>query len=132
MSQGGRRTDQPASRPFFTWERTMRATLLLVAALSVTAAPAAEGTKSLKLTVSAGKLDRINTPVTVAVPAARSVTLRDAKGTALPAQLTSPGLLSKAGRDTSELHFILTRLKAGETTTLTAELSDAVGTAATG
>ncbi len=94
-----------------------------------------------RLTVRAGKHDRANTPVCVLLveqeqqanldpkllAEARSVTLSDADGNELPAQLTPPGLLNedvdRPGLVVQELHFILPSLKKGESLKLSAALS---------
>jgi len=88
-------------------------------------APAAG--KSFDLTVDAGKHDRANLPVCVLVSAAadaKSVTLTDADGNRLPAQLTAPGLLNDSATGKRELHFILPSLKKGQSIKLKAALSD--------
>ena len=94
-----------------------------------------------RLTVRAGNHDRLNTPVCVLLAEqeqqanldpkllaeARSVTLTDADGKELPAQLTRPGLLNasaiRPGVVARELHFILPTLKKGGSIELTAVLS---------
>ena len=82
--------------------------------------------KPLRLTVSAGKHDRVNTPVTVLVDApagAKSVVLADAAGNEIPAQLTAPGLKNDAAEGKSELHFVLPSLNKGQSAELTARFS---------
>ena len=94
-----------------------------------------------RLTVRAGKHDRANTPVCVLLTEqeqqanldpkllaeARSVTLSDADGNELPAQLAPPGLLNeevdRPGLVVKELRFILPSLNSGESLELTAALS---------
>ncbi len=115
--------------------------VLLLACLLISVPMSAD---CYELTVSAGKHDRVNTPVCVlleealqqanlnpvVLEKARSVTLTDPAGKPIPAQLTAPGLLGKAaGRQgvvARELHFVLPNLKKGQTLTLTATLSAAV------
>lgn len=83
--------------------------------------------KSIRLTVDAGKHDRVNTPVTVLleVPAeAKSVAVVDAAGKEIAAQLTQPGLLNESAEGKRELHFVLPNLSQGESTTLTATFSE--------
>ncbi len=88
----------------------------------------------LELTVSAGKHDRVNTPVGVLVtlPSSlaevHSVVLKSPGGKEIIGQLTPPGLLSASGSTREgevrrELHFILPKLKAGESLTLQARIS---------
>jgi len=94
---------------------------------------AAAESKTYELVVSAGDQERVNVPVTVLLPLpvglgqAQSVTLHDASGKALPAQLTAPGLLAKtpATDDSAprELHFILPKLDAKATATFKAVIS---------
>lgn len=82
--------------------------------------------RSLALTVQAGDSDRQNTPVSVMIPAdaeTRSARLAAADGTALPAQLTAPGLLAGAAEGKQQLHFIVPSLKKGRSLRLTATLS---------
>ena len=90
--------------------------------------------KTVQLTVIGGKEDRSNQPVCVqlAVPkelaGAQWVGIVGADETSLAGQLTAPGLLAKtaatsAGQVASELHFILPRLKAGQSLTLKASIS---------
>lgn len=76
--------------------------------------------KTYELIVAAGESDRTNTPICVllklpgSLAKAESVTLADAAGKKLPAQLTAPGLLTPAtDAPMKELHFILPSLKAG-------------------
>ena len=86
-------------------------TLLAAALLScLSAGPAIAAEESYRLTVSAGKHDRLNVPVRVLIPAsagAKSVALTTADGKPLAAQLTAPGLLSDTAKEKRELHFIL-------------------------
>jgi hypothetical protein len=112
-----------------------RRTVLHAAALScLLAGPALGASQRLELTVSAGKHDRSNTPVRVllslpsAVAEAKAVTLADADGKSLPAQLAAPGLLRQSAKRAEgtvmrDLHFILPSLKEGESLKLTATVS---------
>src|SRR5262249_10628086 len=119
-------------------EATMRRIAWCAALLPLllpAAAPAAN--KTLELTVSAGKTDRVQTPVSVPltlpnalakVPLA-TLTLPDGK--VILGQLTAPGLLAddtpaKDGEVRRELHFILPSLKAGGTVTIEADISGSV------
>ncbi len=109
----------------------MKRLLLACVALLVPAVLAAAETKTFEITVAAGAADRVNTPVCVPLPGAphkaRSVTLLDAAGKSIPAQITGPSLLAgpKVGnqRLPPELHFILPQLKANQTTTFKATVS---------
>ena len=101
-----------------------------VAVLCLMPAAVRAESKTYELTVAAGDTDRANTPIRVSLklPAflakAGSVTLEDASGKKLTAQLTAPGLLAPAGDvPTKELHFILPNLKAGATATFKATIS---------
>ncbi|MEE8452403.1 MAG: DUF6807 family protein [Thermoguttaceae bacterium] len=101
-------------------------TIALLACLSARSVDAAEQTHPF--TVEAGDHDRSNTPVTVLLPAAKnggSVTLTDAAGNRIPAQLTAPGLLNEHHDDLCELHFILPSLKKGQSMKFSAVVSDA-------
>ena len=113
------------------------ATLLLC----LLAAPALGAGMTYRLTVRAGKHDRANTPACVLLveqeqqanldpkllAEARSVTLSDADGNRLPAQLAPPGLVNasfdRPGLVAQELHFILPSLKQGGSLELVAALS---------
>ncbi|MGE3806821.1 MAG: DUF6807 family protein [Gemmataceae bacterium] len=92
-----------------------------VVALAVAGNCQAQNT--FEITVSAGKVDRVNTPVTVplTVPADQAKTglaTLEAEGKTLIGQVTAPGLLSKQeGKLARELHFILPELKAGASKT---------------
>ncbi|MHC4407206.1 MAG: DUF6807 family protein, partial [Planctomycetota bacterium] len=95
-----------------------------------------------RLTVGAGKHDRVNTPVRVLLEesqtqanlnpvllgAAKSATLTDGAGDHLAAQVAQPGLLNEAaerqGLVVRELHFIVPELKKGQSLELTAVLSE--------
>jgi hypothetical protein len=108
----------------------MRAASLSVVILFLISAGAHAAERTFQLTVAAGQWDRVNVPICVPanelpqLAGARSVTLVDASGQPIPAQLTRPGLLRPAGaKDACELHFIVPRLKAGEMTTLKATFS---------
>jgi hypothetical protein len=81
----------------------------------------------LDITVAAGQHARRNVPVCAQVPSGqidaatlRSVTLTLPGGRAIPAQTTSPGLLSSCAR---EIHFVLPHLPAGESLRLRAILA---------
>jgi hypothetical protein len=80
------------------------------------------------VTITAGAQDRHNVPVRIPLPPVAlqdqptTVILADAGGKAIPAQVTRPGLLAPVGC-WREAHFILSRLKAGESLRLTATLS---------
>lgn len=93
---------------------------------------------TIELTVSAGEQDRIHTPVRVplTLPAAfveaAEVTLTDAAGKKLPAQLTAPGLLSQGGAFNRELHFVLPDLKKGQSVDLKATIATGAPTPAEG
>lgn len=101
--------------------------LLLTVSLT-TALTAAGETKTLEITVSAGPVDRVQSPVCVPLSAAQSLAgaksamLLDAGGNQVPGQIAAPGLMA-AKETAAELHFILPELKAGATTTLKATLS---------
>ncbi len=94
--------------------------------LPLFALPASAATTTLNVTVAAGKYDRSGTPVSqsLTLPAAfadlKVVTLQDQSGKlSAVAQLTGPGLLDDGpepakGEVRRELHFILPKLKAGD------------------
>ncbi len=106
------------------------------------AGASASGGAAYELTVRAGDRDRVHTPVCIVLTEeqqqanldpkllaeARSVTLNDAAGNAIPAQLAPPGLLNasldRPGLVARELHFVLRKLAKGESLRLTAVLSD--------
>ncbi len=108
---------------------------LLFAGMLATAAHAEN--KTLEFVVEAGNYDRVNVPVhflynfDFALPGVQSVTLKDAQGKPVPAQLMRAGRLNltptKPFRGMEklpfELHFILPSLKAGEKATFTATIS---------
>ena len=101
---------------------------LLAAALfcCLSAGPAIAAGESCRLTVKAGKHDRLNSPVRVLIPAAaeaKSVTLTTAEGKRLPAQLTAPCLVDDSAKGKRELHFVLPSLEKGKSLDLTAVLS---------
>ena len=81
------------------------------------------------VTVTAGAHDRKNVPVRVSLPSVplraepTTVILAGPDGKTIPAQLTRPGLLAPEG-SWREIHFILPRLKAGESLRLKATLSE--------
>lgn len=88
--------------------------------------PALAAGESFRLTVEAGKHDRVNAPVRVLIPAstgAKSVALTTAEGRPLAAQLTAPGLLNDSATGKRELHFTLPSLEKGKSLKLTAVLS---------
>jgi len=102
-------------------DRFLHAALALMVVTSTTAAES----KTIDLTVAAGKFDRVNEPVCVILSlspeqAGQSPILKDSFGKPIPAQLTAPGLLaSPFVKDVArELHFILPSLKAGESAKL--------------
>lgn len=106
--------------------RLLSRTALTIALLGCFSANAAEQTH--QFTVKAGDHDRSNTPVTVLLPAPEdggSVTLTDADGNRIPAQLTAPGLLNEHQDGYGELHFLLPSLKKGQSTKFSAVVSDA-------
>ena len=81
---------------------------------------------SLQLTVSAGRHDRTNTPVTVLIDApagAQSVVLTDESGAKIPGQVTAPGLKHADAEGKSELHFLVPSLAKGQSVTLTGQFS---------
>jgi hypothetical protein len=100
----------------------MRTVPLLLAATFLVPAWA----EAFDFTVSAGKHERGNTPVRVLIPRGvadqrvKSVTLTRPDGGSIPAQWTGPGLGSEGA---GEVHFILPRLRAGESVRLKANLS---------
>jgi hypothetical protein len=83
-------------------------------------------TATFQFTISAGPHERNNVPVRVPVPAspvgrrAASVTLTQANGEAIPAQVTGPSLTSG---DAREVWFVLRHLPAGAAIRLRAALS---------
>lgn len=110
--------------------------LLALASLGFTAGLAA-AEKTFSITVEAGKFDRQNVPVktAIAVPAelakAKIASLTGGDGLKLVGQLTASSLLSEApDTDRRELHFIVPELKAGQSLSLTAKISDAAATPA--
>ncbi len=111
-------------------------TAAVAIALGLLASPRgaeAQDVRELRIVVAAGKHDRKNTPVTVALgeATAGSVTLRDAGGRSIPAQLTAPSILAGPGAK-AELHFVLPELKAGSTAEFTASIRAGEGAAARG
>lgn len=95
---------------------------------SSSAANAAESDQ-YEIRVSAGKHDRKQTPVRVPLPddsplgSLQSLTLKTPAGETISAQITGPALLAERSGQ-RELFFILPELKAGNTLTLRADLSD--------
>jgi hypothetical protein len=111
----------------------MPSLLAVAAVVALWPGPARAHSKTMEITVAAGKHDRVQTPVRVPVtlPAdllkVETVSLRDPAGNEIIGQFTHPGLLSTAkGEGARELHFILPRLKAGDTLTLKADLGGKV------
>jgi hypothetical protein len=80
------------------------------------------------VTITAGTHDRKNVPVCISIPPVSlpakptTVILTGPDGKTIPAQLTGPGLLAPK-ESWREIHFILPRLKAGESLSLKATLS---------
>ena len=78
--------------------------------------------KLLSVTVEAGKVDRVNSPVAIPVQLpdgikiGKTVELTDAAGNKLLGQITNPSLLAKEGT-AAELNFILPKLAAGQSAT---------------
>jgi hypothetical protein len=110
-------------------------TLFWIVAGVFVALPAFAETKTLQVTVSAGQFDRENVPVKVivtlpeALKAAKAVTLADAEGNKLAGQVTGLGLLASGakaadGQVARELHFVVPKLKAGQTLALSATIGD--------
>jgi hypothetical protein len=100
----------------------------LAALWIVQAATAAE--KTFEITVAAGKVDRTNAPVSALLPVpadqAKSVVLKNADGKEIPAQITGLSLLGEKDNDPAkvcELRFVLPKLKAGDSLTLTAKIT---------
>src|SRR6185436_4613865 len=98
-----------------------------IAAYVSTATWAFGASSSFDLIVAAGRHERDNVPVQVAMPRSQignervaSVTVVRADGQSIPAQWTGPSLTSKAE---GELHFILPHLGAGESLRVKATLS---------
>lgn len=115
--------------------------LFLLAALlacSLGGADSSAAEFSYRFQVAGGSQDRKQTPVVVplAVPeglAEGSVNITSDKDLKLVGQLTQPALLhdpakTEAGQKAVELNFVLPELKAGETLSLTATISDAAPT----
>ena len=116
--------------------------LVVILLCSYSAACPIATANTYELTVSAGKHDRTNTPVSVLIEEsntqanldpvvlgeARSVTLLDPHGNRLPAQLTAPDLLHQPESPNAavvrQIHFILPTLKKGKTLKLTATVSE--------
>ena len=106
----------------------MRGHSLLSIIIAATCCVAVQAeTRTIDITVSAGDQDRVHAPVCVPLmlPAslakAESVTLENAAGQKLSAQLTSPGLLNPDCQ--RELHFILPELKKGQSATFQATIA---------
>lgn len=93
--------------------------------LLCTATAIAAETAPLKITVSAGKHDRVQGPVRVVLPDARGlaaggvVALTDAKGKTLAGQVTAPSVADEASAAAVVLHFVAPAMKQGETATWT-------------
>lgn len=109
-----------------------------VLALSV-ASEAVAGPLIIRLDVSSGQHDRINTPVVATLPipssavATSTVVLKDSRGRVVPAQLMVSGLLARSvGKEgdrrrthanaKAELHWILASQQAGTTVRYTAAI----------
>src|SRR5438045_1990880 len=104
-----------------------RVCFVSVAGLLCSAWSAVAASPSFEITVAAGRHERKNVPVRVAVPrgdirpeAIASVTLTAPDGKPIPAQWTKPSLTAGEGH---EFHFILPHLSAGESLRLKATLS---------
>jgi hypothetical protein len=117
----------------------MKAPLFAFVAVALLLQTAHAAEKTFELTVEAGKLDRNQSPVCVLLPLpageVKSVTLKAADGKELPAQITEPGLSHRDEHDPAkecELHFILPKLKAGESLKLKATLTEGKPSKATG
>lgn len=89
--------------------------------------------QGIQVTVSAGKHDYANVPIVVPLSVAKaladSTTAQLRHGVAhIDGQITAPGILAESHLSTGkdllrrDLHFVLPRLKAGETVTLSCEL----------
>jgi hypothetical protein len=93
--------------------------------LLCTATAIAAETAPLKITVSAGKHDRVQGPVRVVLPDARGlaagsvVALTDAKGKTLAGQIAAPSVADEASAAAVVLHFVAPAMKQGETATWT-------------
>jgi len=98
----------------------------VIALILLPISPAWSASKTFEITVDAGQFDRQNVPVCVQIADDQlegmmaSVTLTDADGNRIPAQVTGPSLVSGQGR---EVHFVLPHLPAGKTLQLTAVFS---------
>lgn len=96
----------------------------VLCAISVSGAVAAQ---EYEITVHAGEVDRIASPVCAVLEApatAQSATVTDPEGNTLPAQLTVPGILDPDAEASAwELHFVLPKLEKGKSVRLKAVLS---------
>jgi Methane oxygenase PmoA len=108
----------------------MKNLFLSALCLAVLTPAARAESMTFEITVAAGKHERVNDPVrvTLSVPASLShaqATLTDAGGKSVPCQVTDVSL-DAIGRTAQlpqrELHFLLSKLKAGETAKFTAVL----------
>ena len=106
-------------------------TVIVLVLIDLTVPPMTVATEDdlvVTITVAAGKYDRWNTPVVAKLPFAPSaasrakVVVKDDGGRLVPAQLVTPGLLASS-QDQAELHWILSRLKAGASARFTATIT---------
>lgn len=98
--------------------------VLLFAVLAALGNSSFAADKLFTITVAAGKVDRVQSPIAVPVqlPAGQEkvqvVELTDSNGKKIVGQITKPSLLAPAGT-TAELNFILPQLAAGQSATFT-------------
>jgi hypothetical protein len=111
-----------------------RALLVSCAIVVLSAVPIAGATKTWQITLAAGKYDRVNVPVQVRLslpPEFEDAIIAQVRGPGaeggLPGQLAPPALLDDAPavKDAvpRDLHFVVPRLKAGETATFEVKIS---------
>ncbi len=109
-------------------------TLILAALVCATSSSQAAESHSFTLTVSAGKHNRANVPVRVLVDVPKKLSevttaaVTDADGKRTTAKVTAPSLLAKMNDPAEgcvgrELHFVLPKLQAGQSQTLSATIS---------
>ena len=103
--------------------------------------PAFGETKTLEVSVAAGKTDRANAPAVIAITLpeslaknAKNVHLTGKDGTKIVGQITAPSLLATPAKAASgstpcELHFIAPPMKAGETQAFQVTIADEPSTA---
>jgi hypothetical protein len=114
--------------------RPGRMLLLAVAVVAMLPGSILAAGMAIDLSVDAGQHDRANTPVRTLIQVpdelakVAAVTLTDASGNGVVAQLTAPDLLDgsakpEAGKTTRQLHFILPSLAHGKSLRLTGTLS---------